>query len=122
MTDETTSDVVAARVREARKARGWLAGDLAGICARAGHPEITENVIENIESGRRKGGRRTRAVTVDELVVLADVLGFSPADVLGGLPPGTIGGVTVDEIERIAEGLKATASVLRWREENEGES
>jgi hypothetical protein len=117
MTDETVSDVVAARIREARKARGWLTGDLAARCAGLGHPELTGNVIENIESGRRDGtGRRRRDVTVDELRVFADALGFSPADVLGGLPPGTIGGLTADQMEQMGKAMQAGASFLRWRE------
>jgi hypothetical protein len=35
-------------------------------------------VIENIEHGRRKNGERTRDVTVDELIILADALMVGP--------------------------------------------
>jgi transcriptional regulator with XRE-family HTH domain len=117
VTVETVSDIVAARIREARKAQRWTTADLAERCADAGHPELTKPVIENIETGRRdKDGRRRRAVTVDELRALADVLRFSPADVLDGLPPGTIGNVTVDQLEEIAQTMQGVASILRWRE------
>lgn len=110
--------MVAGRVREARKRRGWQLADLAARCAELGHPELTENVIENIEGGRRdSNGRRRRAVTVDELRVLSDALGFSPADVLNGLPPGTLGGMTVDQLENVATALQGAASFLRFREE-----
>jgi hypothetical protein len=121
VTDETVSDVVAARVREARKARGWLTGDLAARCAELGCPELTENVIENIESGRRdRTGRRRREVTVDELRVLSDALHFSPADVLGGLPPGSLGPMTADEMETLGEALRSAASLLKWQAEQAG--
>jgi transcriptional regulator with XRE-family HTH domain len=121
VTGETVSDIVAARIKEARKARDWRTADLAEQCEAAGHPELTRSVIENIESGRRRDGKRTRDVTVDELRVLADVLHFSPADVLGGLPPGTIGSVTVDQLEEIANLMLTAASFQRWRAEQEGE-
>ena len=75
---------------------------------------MTANVIDNIESGRRDaGGRRRRDVTVDELRVLADVFGFSPADVLGGLPPGTLTGLTVEDLEHVGQSLQAFASLAR---------
>ncbi len=105
-----------------RKARGWQPADLAARCAELGHEELTENVIENIESGRRdKGGRRRRSVTVDELRVLADALGFSPVDVLNGLPPGTIGSITVDQLEEIAKTMQGAASFLRLQEREGGD-
>ena len=109
---------MAARVREARKARGWQVADLAARCAELGHPELTENVLENIESGRRsRDGRRRRAITVDELRVLADALGFSPVDVLDGLPPGSLGPMTVDELETMGNALREAASLLKWQAE-----
>lgn len=116
MTEETISDIVAMRIREARKALGWQVADLAARCADHGHPELTENVIENIEGGRRdRTGRRRRDVTVDELRVLSDVLGFSPADVLDGLPPGTLGPMSVDELQNVISGLEQAQSFLKWQ-------
>jgi transcriptional regulator with XRE-family HTH domain len=72
---EKPSDVVARRVREVRKQRGWTAERLAAECARVGAPHLTASVIANIESGRRdQQGRRRRDVTVDELLHLAGAL------------------------------------------------
>lgn len=68
------SDVVAERLREARKRRGWTAQQLAERCAAVGAPELTAMAISNIETGRRKEGRRTRIVTIDEALVLGYVL------------------------------------------------
>jgi transcriptional regulator with XRE-family HTH domain len=83
MTVETVSDVAAARVREVRKRRGWQPADLAARCAELGAGHLTENVIENIESGRRdKQGRRRRDVTVDELLTLAVALNVAPVHLL----------------------------------------
>lgn len=73
------SDVVAANIREARKRRGWKPADLAARCAEVGAEFLTENVIENIESGRRRNGVRTREISVDELVAIAYALGMPPA-------------------------------------------
>ena len=73
------SDAVAAAIRETRKQRGWNAADLAARCGAIGAGAITANVIENIESGRRKDGKRTRDITVDELAAIAQALGVPPA-------------------------------------------
>lgn len=76
---ETASDVVARRVRVIRDRRGWNARQLAEACTRIGHPELTESVIANIESGRRdEHGRRRREVSVDELLAFAEALGVAP--------------------------------------------
>ena len=82
--DETVSDFVGARVRELRKSHGWDVAELADRCARRGRPELTANALYSIESGRRKDGERTRQITVDELVVLADVFGRRVEDLLFG--------------------------------------
>lgn len=82
---ESVSDGVAARVREARKRRGWQLADLAQRCADRGYPALTENVIENIEHGRRRGGKRTRDITADELLVLAYALDVAPLYLVCGL-------------------------------------
>lgn len=68
------SDVVAERVRELRKRRGLTAQQLSDLCASAGAPELTAAALANIETGRRKEGRRTRLITVDEALILAYVL------------------------------------------------
>jgi transcriptional regulator with XRE-family HTH domain len=80
---ETPSDIVARHIRAARDDRGWSAAKLAEECARLGFPQITAEVIGNIERGRRaKDGRRRRDVTVDELDAFARVLGVPPAELL----------------------------------------
>lgn len=81
---QTPSDVVARRIRAARRQREWSAARLAEECARLGFPQLTEPVINNIESGRRdEHGRRRREVTVDELDAFARVLGVPPTELLG---------------------------------------
>jgi transcriptional regulator with XRE-family HTH domain len=79
----TMSDVAATRIRTARKRRGWSAQELADRLAAAGAPELSMFVISNIESGRRKAdGKRRREVTVDELFLIAYVLGVPPIHLL----------------------------------------
>jgi transcriptional regulator with XRE-family HTH domain len=77
----TISDAVAANMREVRKRRGWKIADLAARCQAlgGGAESLTENVIENIESGRRRNGERTRQITVDELTAIAAALSVPPA-------------------------------------------
>ena len=89
MTEETVSDLVAENIREARKRRGWKPAELAARCADVRAPDITENAIENIESGRRANGRRRRDVTVDELLVLAYALDIAPVYLICGLDDTT---------------------------------
>lgn len=128
MTDErlseTVSDVVAARVRALRKARNWLTGDVAARCAELGVPELTENVIENIESGRRRNGRRTRAVTVDELYTLAEALDAPPVALLpDGLKelPGYMGGqVREEDLSESIAILQSAQQLLRFQRGKEG--
>jgi transcriptional regulator with XRE-family HTH domain len=80
---ETPSDVVARRVREVRRRRGWSAARLAEQCARVGAPHLTESVIANIESGRPdEQGRRRREVSVDEVIALALALEIAPVVLL----------------------------------------
>lgn len=54
---------------------------LAQGCADRGHPEITEQTVKNLETGRRAG------MTIADFVVLADVLGVPPVTLL--FPIGT---------------------------------
>src|SRR4051812_45882768 len=81
---EAPSDVVAQRVQEVRRRRGWNSAErFAAECDRAGVPHLTASVIANIESGRPDGqGRRRRDVSVEELLALAYVLEVSPLDLL----------------------------------------
>jgi transcriptional regulator with XRE-family HTH domain len=66
MTELRASDMVADKIRELRKQRGWSARQLAEHC------ELSQDVIQNIENGRPgPDGRRRRAVTVDELMAIA---------------------------------------------------
>lgn len=99
MTDErlpdSVSDAVAAKVRALRKAHGWLAADLAARCS------LSENVIENIEHGRRKHGRRTRQISVDELVELARALEVGVADLLPGLQQRDL--LTALDVDRLTK-------------------
>jgi transcriptional regulator with XRE-family HTH domain len=83
MTDMRASDLVARRIQETRRKRGWKAKDLAAECSRIGAPQITTAVIANIETGRRDAkGNRRRDLTIDELLVFAYALGVRPADLL----------------------------------------
>lgn len=83
------SEVVAARVKEARKRRGWNATQLAQRCAEIGAPELTAQAIANIENGRRDAtGRRRRHVTVDEVLALAIALDVAPVHLMVPLEEG----------------------------------
>jgi transcriptional regulator with XRE-family HTH domain len=70
--------VIAAKVRELRKDRGWSAEQLAARMRAAGI-EWTRLVVAKLETGRRQ------AVSVEELLSLAAVLGVSPLHLL--VPP-----------------------------------
>lgn len=79
----TPSDVAAKRVREVRRKRGLTVAQLAERCAERGMPELTEQALYNLEAGRAdKRGRRRRAVTVDELLVLSLALDVAPTHLL----------------------------------------
>jgi transcriptional regulator with XRE-family HTH domain len=78
----TVSDVVAARVRQIRKRRDWSPADLAERCAALGAADLTENVIENIESRSARASKRPRPVTVDELLALGAALNVAPVHLL----------------------------------------
>ncbi|WP_405589671.1 helix-turn-helix domain-containing protein [Streptomyces sp. NBC_01190] len=68
-------------MREARQAVGLTMADVAQGCADRGHPEIKEQTIKNLETGRRA------SMTIADFVVLADVLGVPPVSLL--FPLGT---------------------------------
>lgn len=63
--------VIAARVRELRRGRGWSADDLAAGMTAAGIP-WTRLVVTKLETGRRK------SVSTEELLALAYVLDAAP--------------------------------------------
>ena len=77
----SASDVAGLRIREARKAKGWLVRDLAGHCAKAGIPRITATIITNLETRRRA----SREITVDELLAIACVLDVPPLQLVSPL-------------------------------------
>jgi transcriptional regulator with XRE-family HTH domain len=73
------SDVVAAEAARLRRAAGLSRQQVAEQCAQKGLPGFTAASLANIETGRRDPeGRRRREVSVDELVVLAEVLNIPP--------------------------------------------
>lgn len=80
MTSEHWPAAFTARVvqamREARQTAGLTMSGLAQGCADRGHPEITEQTIKNLETGRRAG------MTIADFVVLADVLDVPPVTLL----------------------------------------
>jgi transcriptional regulator with XRE-family HTH domain len=79
----TPSDVVGRRVKAARRRQELTVAELAQRCIDAGAFELTEQALYNLEGGRRdKQGRRRRAVTVDELLILAYVLSVAPVHLL----------------------------------------
>lgn len=85
------SEVVGRRVREIRLRANLTGTDLARRCADLGMQHLSTATISNIETGRRDGnGHRTRTVTVDELLTLAEALNVSPVDLL--VPEGDPGG------------------------------
>jgi len=84
----TWSDAVAANIRDLRKRRGWTVADLARRCQDLGGAGLTAAVVENIEHGRPRGGKRTRDVTVDELAVLAAALSVPASALMPALADG----------------------------------
>ena len=77
------SDVIGERVRELRRLRGWTAKQLAEKCSDVGATDLTSPAILNIETGRRgPDGKRSRNVTVEELLILATVLSVAPDSLL----------------------------------------
>ena len=82
MNGRSVSERVADRVRAIRRAKGLTAQALADRA-----PGLTAQAVSNIETGRRdKDGRRRRAVTVDELMELADALGVTAWQLLAADP------------------------------------
>ncbi|WUI02097.1 helix-turn-helix domain-containing protein [Spirillospora sp. NBC_00431] len=87
LTNTEASKRTVHRMRDLRKARGWSVRVLAQHLAKI-NPDITEDSVYNLESGRR------RAVTIDEAVLLAEVFETTLDDLLSwecsachGAPP-----------------------------------
>ncbi len=74
---ETTSERVVRIVQATRKRLGWSATRLAEECAKHGHPEVTDQVIYNLEQRRRE------EVTVDQLEAFSQAL-LIPAHMMLG--------------------------------------
>ena len=102
----TVSDGVAARIRQVRKRRDWSPADLAERCAALGAADLTENVIENIESRSARASKRPRPVTVDEMLALAAALNVAPVHLL--VPVDDFG-----ESYRITSGVSERADKVR---------
>jgi transcriptional regulator with XRE-family HTH domain len=100
------SDAVIERVKQARKRRGWTLATFAERCAATGAPQFTRPILANIETGRR-----SRGVTVDEVVALAFALDLSPLHLMG-LPddaaPGTA--VAINELHQVDD----ADAIRRW--------
>lgn len=80
---------------------------LAERCKELGAPGLTFAALTNIETGRRKDGRRRRDITVDELVVIARALRVPP--ILLVFPLGTT------DLSEIVPGVEiSTRSALEW--------
>lgn len=76
----TASQAIAASVRKYRQMRGWSVRELSEKCSELGATTLTQASLTNIERGlTAREGRGSRAVTVDELFVLAAALGVPPA-------------------------------------------
>lgn len=67
---------IAGAMKDARKAAGLTMGEVAQGCANRGLPDISEQSIKNLESGRKA------SMTVADFLVLADVLGVPPVTLL----------------------------------------
>lgn len=74
----TPTAVIAGRVRELRRRRGWTAADLGARLTEHG-VRWNRSVVANFESGRRP------AVSVQELLALALVLDVAPVNLLAPL-------------------------------------
>lgn len=114
---EPLSDGVARRVRDMRDRLDWSAARLAKRCAEVGYPQLTAEVIGNIERGRRnESGRRRRDVTVDEAWALSLAFGVPLVVLLGpwlgGPDAAEYARTAAAELEETAEHLKRAQALL----------
>lgn len=106
MTDEVV-DII----RENRRQRGWTMAELA---ERSG---LSENVIENIESGRRdKQGRRRRRITIEELEAIGQAFGFG---VQFSLLPGPEVATQAEEWRRMQDDTDVAAAMAMIQQATE---
>jgi len=123
----TPSDVVGERIRELRRHRHLSVQELADICAKAGHPELTKAAIYTIEGGRRLEGRRRRAVTVDELLAFAEAFDVPigallwpvmhvPSDESWQAPPPEVPEGRVDALEFMTQLITRLYGPVRKKE------
>ncbi len=110
----TPSDIVGERIREIRRRRRLKVPELAAACAEAGHPELTEQTIYNIESGRRVDGRRRRTVSVDELLAFAEVFDVSLSVLLWPILRPAVQGTTLqfDSPEELADFMRLVNKLM----------
>jgi transcriptional regulator with XRE-family HTH domain len=66
------TEIVGWRIKKLREVRGMSAQKLADLCDEAGAPNLTREVITNLENGRRG------STAIDEVLVLAHVLNAPP--------------------------------------------
>jgi transcriptional regulator with XRE-family HTH domain len=104
MTQQLTPHrVVAERMKDLRKKRGWSAAHLASELQHEGIP-WDRSIVASFELGRRA------SVTVEELLGLAYVLGVSPLHLL--VPPDQQGKVEFYAVT--PEGSTPVPEVLDW--------
>jgi transcriptional regulator with XRE-family HTH domain len=102
------SDVVAERVVAIRRSRGLTQTALATEVARRGLPGMDQRMLSKIERG-------TRAVSLDEAVVLAAALNTTPLALLLPEDPAALVSVTGRADPRAAEPVVVTGKVFaRW--------
>jgi transcriptional regulator with XRE-family HTH domain len=77
----SVTQVMVAQLKRVRRRRDVTVVDLAARCAHLGAVEITQNVLHNIEAGRR-------TVTLDQLAALALALDVAPVHLLTSPPDG----------------------------------
>jgi len=82
-TGQTVTQLTVSRLKAIRRRRGLSAPQLAARCAQLGAPEISGNVVANIESGRRQ-------VNLDQLAALALALDVSPTHLLEADPDASV--------------------------------
>lgn len=82
--DTAVSDRLGDRIRDLRTRIGMSQDDLAAAAREHGAGDsFSSTVVGFIESGRRREGRRTRLLGLDELLPLAAALEVTPLELLG---------------------------------------